>query len=191
MQTLTTAKTTADNELPVTVQQAKNQLDIVNDDDDLEIRLCLGAAIDYCERVTGRSLRVSHTVVQSYSQWPCAPVCFEWQPAYSITHVKYYDSDDAIQTVSSSLYRLIKGNAASKMEWRRDFARPALSDRSDAVQVTYLAGYADIADVPDAAKKAVLLVLENTWGNVEGVMPGPLERSIGTLLAAVDTGAYR
>lgn len=189
--TLTTALTTADNELPVTLQQAKNQLDIVNQDDDDEIRLCLNAAVDYCERVTGRSLRVSHTVVQSYSQWPCSPVRFDWQPAYTVSSVKYYDTDNTEQTVSSSLYRLVQGNVASKLEFDQDFTFPSLYARSDAVKVTYLAGYSTISDVPAAAQKAVLLVLENTYGNVEGVMPGPLERAIATLLTSVDTGAYR
>lgn len=189
--TLTTSLTTSSNQLPVTLQQAKNQLDIVNDDNDAEIRLCLDAAIDYCERVTGRSLRVSHTVTQSYSQWPCAPVRFDWQPAYSISSVKYYDADDTLQTVDSDDYRLIQSNVASVLEFGQAFAFPATYDRSDAVQVTYLAGYATVSDVPACARHAILLALQKDWGSTPVNEIPRIERALATKLAAIDTGAYR
>lgn len=191
MQTLTTAKTAQAGQLPVTKQEAKAHLYLVNDDLDGRLDLALKAAIEYCESVTGRVLRVSYTVVQTYEGWPCAPVRFDWQPAYEISHIKYYDADNTLQTVSSSLYRLSQGNAASKLEFDEDFTYPSLYDRQDAVQVTYLAGYQTIANVPANAKAAVLLALERDWGDALPADAPRIERSLATLLGSIDTGAYR
>lgn len=191
MQTLTTAKTTAANQLPVSLQEAKLHLRIASEDLDDGVDLALRAAVEYCEAVTGRVLRVSYTVVQSYAGWPCLPVRFDWNPAYSISHVKYYDADNTLQTVSSSLYRLSQGNAASVLEFDEDFTYPTFYDRRDAVQVTYLAGYATVSDVPACAKHAVLLALERDWGDTPANEVPRIERALAAKLAAVDTGGYR
>ena len=189
--TRTTAKTTDEASLPVSLQQAKLHLRIASDDLDEAVSLNLHAAIDYCERVTARVLRVSHTVVQSYSQWPCSPLRSDWQPARSITSVTYYDADNAQQTVSSSDYRLIQGNAGAILEFDQDYTYPTLYDRSDAVQVTYLAGYASMADVPATAKKAILLKLKLDWGDTPPAELVCIERSLAYELASFDTGTYR
>lgn len=190
--TRTTAKATAANQLPVSLQESKTHLYLVNEDQDARVSLALSAAVDYCESVTGRVLRVSHTIVESYDGWPCSPVGFDYQPVYEISSVKYYDADNAQQTVSSSNYRLVQGNTGAVLEFDQDYTFPTTYDRSDAVQVTYLAGYSDVATVPAAAKQAVLLKLQQDWGDVENtVQANALERSIKQLLASVDTGAYR
>lgn len=188
-QTTTTAKSAL---LPVTLQEAKNQLRVVGQELDWNIQSTLNAAVDYCERVTGRSLRVSHTVVQSYSAWPYNPIRFDRQPVTSITHVKYYDADNVLQTVTSTNYRLIaSSDAAATLEFLSDYSQPALYDRSDAVQVTYAAGYATVDAIPPAAKTAILLALEKFWGNLDERQTGPLDRALSSLLASCEWGAYR
>lgn len=173
------------------MQQAKLHLRIASDDLDEGVSLALNAAVDFCERQIGRSLRVAHTVVQSYSQWPCAPVRFDWQPAYTISHIKYYNADNTLTTVSSSDYRLIPGNATCSLEFGQDFTFPSLYDRSDAVQITYLAGYATLTDVPAAAKVAVLLALSLDWGDLTPQQAVETQRSLTAKLASVDPGMYR
>ena len=175
----------------MTLQQAKSHLWIVNEDFDERLGLALKAAIDYCETVTGRVLRVSKTVVQSYDGWPCSPVRFDYQPAYSITSVTYYDADNAQQTVSASNYRLVQGNVGAVLELDADYSKPTVYERADAVQVTYLAGYEDLSNVPDAAKYAILLTLETQWGGKTNIEADAVERSVGSLLATIDVGAYR
>lgn len=191
MQTLTTAKATEFASLPLTRQQVKLHLRIANDDLDEAVDLALRSAVEYCEAVTGRVLRVSYTVVQSHNRWPCAPVRFDWQPAYSISHVKYYDADNTLQTVSSSLYRLSQGNAASTLEFDQDFTYPALYSRSDAVQVTYLAGYSSVANIPPNALGSILLCIEKNWGDTAPADIPRIERALSATLSSIDIGAYR
>lgn len=176
----------------MSLQEAKSHLRIVSGDLDASIQLALNAAVDYCERIVGRSLRVSHTLVQSYKCFPCNPVRFDRQPVKAITSVTYYDGDGAQQTVSSSDYRLVaSSDAAGFLEFDDDYSFPTTDDRADCVQITYTAGYADVASVPAAAKWAILLYLEATWGDKTPIEQTASERAVTSLLGSVDWGCYR
>lgn len=188
-QTTVTAKS---SDLPVTLEEAKTHLRLLSDDLDTEVAALLEAATEYCETVCGRSLRVSQTLTQKYDGWPCGVVRFDRQPVTAISSVTYYDDDDASQTVSSSNYRLMASSeAAAFLEFDDDFTKPTLSDRADAVTVTYTAGYASIADVPARAKAAVNMKLAELFGNLEERMLPANERAIASLLGTLDWGCYR
>lgn len=188
-QTNTTAKTT---ELPVSLQEAKTHLRIYSEGLDEDVRLKLAAAVEYCEDVTGRVLRVSHTVAQKYPSWPCNPVRLDRQAAYSVSSVAYYDADGNSQTVDSANYRLHQSsNAASYLEIDSDFSRPSLEARDDAVTVTYLAGYSSLDYVPNSAKMAILLQLSLLWGDLMPAELGATERARDALLASISPGQYR
>lgn len=188
-QTTVTAKSSA---LPVTLEEAKTHLRLLSDDLDIEVNVLLEAAVEYCESVCGRSLRVSQTLTQKYDGWPCSPVRFDRQPVTAVSSVTYYDADDASQTVSSSNYRLlVSSEAAAVLEFDADFTRPTLSDRADAVTVTYTAGYASLDVVPARAKAAVNLKLAELFGNLDERMLPANERSIVSLLGTLDWGCYR
>lgn len=191
-QTNTTAKSAT---LPVTLQEAKEQLRIVSGDLDSNIQISLEAAVAYCERETGRSLRESHTIVQSYSQWPCSPVRFDRQPVRVISSITYYDSTGALQTLSTGNYRLLNSSdAAALLEFDDGFSVPSLDSRSDAVQITYLAGYGEVdgkPSVPADIKHAILLLIEKDWGNKTPVEQERMERSIRSKLSSVEWGCYR
>lgn len=188
-QTTVTAKS---SDLPVTLAEAKTHLRLLSDGLDTEVVALLEAATEYCESVCGRSLRVSQTLTQKYDGWPCSPIRFDRQPVTAITSVTYYDTDDASQTVSSSNYRLLASSeAAAVLEFDSEFTRPTLSDRADAVTVTYTAGYASLDVVPARAKAAVNLKLAELFGNLDERSLLANERSIGSLLGTLDWGCYR
>lgn len=188
-QTTVTAKS---SDLPVTLEEAKAHLRVLNSDLDEEIAALLEAATEYCETVVGRSLRVSHTLTQSYDGWPCGLVRFDRHPVTAVSHVKYYDADDVLTTVDSSNYRLhLSSEAAAVLEFDLDFTRPTLSVREDAVIVTYTAGYASLDDVPARAKAAVKLKLAELFGNLEERQVSANEKSIAALLGTLDWGCYR
>lgn len=188
-QTTVTAKS---SDLPVTLEEAKTHLRVLNSDLDEEIAALLEAATEYCETAIGRSLRVSHTLTQSYDGWPCGLVRFDRHPVTAISHVKYYDADDVLTTVDSSNYRLhLSSEAAAVLEFDLDFTRPTLSVREDAVIVTYTAGYESLDDVPARAKAAVKLKLAELFGNLEERQVSANEKSIAALLGTLDWGCYR
>lgn len=185
-QTTVTAKS---SDLPVTLEEARTHLRLMPGDLDTHVAALLDAATEYCETVCGRSLRVSHTLTQKYDGWPCGLVKFDRQPVTAITSVTYYDADDASQTVSSGNYRLLASSeAGAVLEFDADFTKPTLSDRVDAVTITYTAGY---TEVPARAKAAIMLKLAELFGNLEERALAANERAIGSLLGTLDWGCYR
>lgn len=178
------------------LSEAKSHLRILQNDLDGGVELARQAAVCYVEDRLGRSLRETETIVQSYPQWPCNPVRFDRHPVKAITSVTYYDADNSLQTVSSSDYRLLETTrAASVLEFDSQFSRPSLYGRSDAVLVTYTAGYAvngagDI-EIPPQAKWAILLRLEHDWGDLMPREQVANERAVESLLSTVEWGGYR
>jgi len=75
----------------------------------------------------------------------------------SITSVKYYDSDNVQQTLSSSNYQTDFVSLPSRL---RVTTIPAIYDRLGAVEVNFVSGYgADESAVPDAIKTAMRLTI--------------------------------
>lgn len=202
MQTTVTART---SEMPVTLDEAKSHLRVIDGNTDEYIETLIAAATELCESRTGRSLRVSQTLTQTYRCWPCC-VHFDRQPVLALqpgvdpaadaTVVQYYDADGVLQTVDSDEYRLlVSSEAGATLEFDSGFTRPALETREGAVIVTYMAGYATIADVPARAKHAIKLLVGHWFTHQEAVNIGnvtsEVPMAVDALLGALDWGCYR
>lgn len=174
--------------LPVTLSQAKQHLRVEGNELETLLSLAIESAVTHLEKRLGRSLRETTTLVQRYESWPSNPIDLLWQPVTAISSLEYYDTDGSQQTVSSSYYRLIGDTyGASYVELDETFTKPALDSRSDAVELTYTAGYtasgSDIA-IPPQIKWAILLQIEKDWGDVEGKDVSHHERSIDALIGS-------
>jgi uncharacterized phiE125 gp8 family phage protein len=191
-----TTVTARDSEMPVSLLDAKRHLRVGSDDHDEYIESLVAAATGYCESVTGRALRKTHTLTQKYGQWPCNPVRFDRQPLLAVSSVAYRDADGNSQTVSSSLYRVhLSSEAAGYLEFDEDFTRPTLDVRDDAITVTYTAGYTTIAAVPELAKHAIKLLVGHWFEHGEAVNIGNITTEVpmatAALLQSLDWGCYR
>ncbi|MDB4312003.1 head-tail connector protein [bacterium] len=156
---------------PVTLAYAKNHLRVDITDDDALITNLITAAREYIEVYCARSI-VQHTYradlpgFYDVMQLPLGPV-------QSISSIKYYDtaSPSVLQTLSSSVYSLQK-DCVYKNEgasWE------SVANRPDAVQITYMAGYSDLAspedtvgNTPQAISVALLLLVGDYYENREG-----------------------
>jgi Phage gp6-like head-tail connector protein len=115
-------------------------------------------------------------------------------PLISITSVKYYDFNGVLQTVDPTTYNVSLGipgriQPAYSKVW--PISRPTI----DSVQVTFAAGMgATPADVSDAVKAAMKLLIghwyENREGAVVGVISATLDFAVDALLAVDDPGIY-
>lgn len=193
MITTVTAKST---DLPVSLDEMKRHLRVMDGALDEHIIALTEAATEYAESVCGRSLRVSQTLTQSYCHWPCNPVKFDREPVSAISSVKYRDANGTLQTLASSNYRLHKSiNAGSHLEFDADFSAPTLDDRDDAVVIEFVAGYATLEDVPAMAKHAIKLIVGHWFNHNEAVNVGNITSEVplaaGALLAQLDPGYYR
>lgn len=140
---------------PVTIYDAKKQLEIASSDTTHDEHLA--ALVKQCrqqfEDDTDTALVTQTWKVQSkvFGDEMTLPK----RPIQSITSVKYYDGANVQQTFSSTLYQLHKPLRQVRLAYQ--VTTPATSDRWDAWEVTYVCGYgADGTNVPGAAKRAIL-----------------------------------
>ena len=87
---------------PATSTEAKLHLKVDHTDDDTLITIIIQAAREIIEQYTHRSLITqSRTIKLDY--FPDREILIPHGPLISITSIKYYDEDEAQQTLSSTL----------------------------------------------------------------------------------------
>lgn len=174
-----------DIELPVNADDARAQLRLDDEDDDLLIDAMIRAATEHLDGWTGilgRAL-MPQTWRQDYA-------CFEDRlslplfPLISVTSVKYYDANAVQQTFSPASYEVLTDALGSYVARLRNASWPSSIDtnRQVPVSVTYQAGYADAANVPMPIKQAILLMVGNFYENREAV-------NVGNMVTEIPLGA--
>ncbi len=93
-------------------------------------------------------------------------------PVQSISEITYYDSDNASQTLATSVYQLFTDMRSPLIGLKPDQTWPGTYTRPDAVSVTFVAGYGDAADVPRPIRQAILLTIGTWFENRESVVVG-------------------
>jgi len=154
-----------------TTAQAKAHLKVDVSDDDTIIDNLVLAATQSCEIFTNQYF--IDTVVTQYSDtWDDFYTLYK-SPVDSITHVKYYDSNDSQQTLASSNYILGHYSKPARIGVAVGGTLPNLSDRINAVEVKYTVGYGTAStDVPEGIRQAVLLTIGSWYQNRESVITG-------------------
>lgn len=168
----------------------KGKLDIPADDDfkDAELHRLVKSSVATVERDLRRTL-----LTRSYrlDTWGFHDIRLPKPPLASVTHVKYYDSADDLQTLSADAYALDgptsdNGLLDPPVLWFRDDDVGSLilsTDRPFPLQVTYAAGYGDAyTDWPDDLLEGVLLLAYHRFRSPEachGSMPAACLHYLG------------
>lgn len=154
---------TAPTLAPLTLDQVKRHLALPVSDVSHDVFLTdlIEFVRDQWEADTSEVV-MSSTYTQSYE---CFPAEFELlrRPVASITHVKYYDANNTLQTWSSSYYRLNNAEVHPEICFDFNAVFPVTYDRDDAVIVTYVAGVATQAEVHPVTRQALLLALSHAF----------------------------
>lgn len=96
------------------------------------------------------------------------------RPVHSITTIKYYDSGNALQTLSSTVYQLDKPGRMIRLAYDKDW--PDTVSRWDAYELTIKFGYSqDGALVPQVAKQAMLLLIGHYFENRDMLMSDAMQ----------------
>jgi uncharacterized phiE125 gp8 family phage protein len=145
----------------VTLAQAKKQLEIAETDSthDEHLTLLIQAAREQFESDTGIVLG-QRTVKVFDDEFEEAELQLQLRPAQSITSIKYYDSNNTQQTLSTSIYDFDTAKRSIVLKYNQLFP-PVVIQRYDAVEITYVVGYATQAAIPAVAKQACLLLIGN------------------------------
>lgn len=146
---------------PIELSAAKDFCDAQFDDDDAKFADAIATAFGWLQPPTGV---LAHSIAEQTLcvDLPCWPVLAGYGvklpagPVRTITHVKYFDENNAEQTLSASNYFADRDT----LMFKDTFAAPALYTRPSAVRITYAAGYTTL---PAALNMAMLRIIKQLY----------------------------
>lgn len=152
---------------PVTLTEAKLHLKVDGSAEDNLITYLISAARDLAERYMNRSI-----ITQTWELYlDVLPDQIDiWHgPVASISSVKYYDSDNTLQTLSATLYTTDIVSEPARINRAYSATYPYTYDRTNAVIVEFIAGQ---SSAPSLIKAAILLIIGHLYTNREDVITG-------------------
>ncbi len=131
---------------PLTLSETKLYLRVDSSTEDTLISNMIAAARFAAEAYMRRSL-ITQVRVLAYDNYAPAIIRLPFGPVQSVSSVKLISRTGVETVINSAYYTLAAGN------------EKIISDSSllgHRVEITYIAGYGDAADVPDAIKQGML-----------------------------------
>lgn len=159
--------------LAVSLESAKAHLKVDDATEDDLITLDIYAAAAVAEQRTGR--------VFIQETWEVLLPALDGDiglahvPVSAVLSVQYYDADNALQTLSDSVYELHQDERAGSAHIALKFGQvwPSTYPRDDAVKITYTAGYGTSeASIPQNARLWILMHVGTAYRMRESVAAG-------------------
>lgn len=176
-------------ETPISLEEAKAHLRVDDDDQDELIDALIAAATGYLDGpqgVLGRALvtqtwRADRSCFLSGPCWPGIRLPLAPVQSANLT-VEYWNGTDYIE-VDAEGYALYADSLGPYVDGVTNFTWPTPETRTDAVKITFVAGYGTAAEVPQPLKQAILLMVGHWFENREASVVGA---SVAALPMAVD-----
>ena len=154
-----------------TTADAKDFLKVDTTADDTLIDNLIKAATQSCEIYTNRYF-LDTLVTQYADKWVDIENLYK-SPVSAITHIKYYDSDDSLQTLAGTVYLLDEVSQPARIGLKPNQSYPNIANRINAIEVKYTVGYGTAStDVPEGIRQAVLITIGNFYENRQSVITG-------------------
>lgn len=141
------------------------------DDDDAYITSLIGVATNVVEQFTRRRL-ITQTYNIYYDEFPPF-MDLQVGNVASVTHVKYYDTDNTLQTLDTSQYDVDIRVKPGRIYQAEDGNFPNTYERANSVEVEFVVGSA-ASDVEDAIKQAMYIVIGRYYENRQDVVTGTI-----------------
>ena len=154
----------------LTLAEVKAHLRVDSSTDDNYITQLIKAVTNQVEQLTGRQLLPATWV--AYADSFDEALQLRPSPVSSVTSIKYNDSDNTEQTLSTSDYFTDLVAEPAVIVADDDF--PDTYPRPNAITITFVAGYADAASVPAAIKHAMLLLIGHFYDRREELAPNQM-----------------
>jgi len=166
---------TAETAYAITSTEVKNWLRVDGSDDDTVIGNLVIASHNWAKRYTNRSLTTQTLKMSIDSVYDTdipvregnyvgidqditrRSILLPQSPVASITHVKSFDDADTESTFASSKYFLDKAGIPARFVLRNGQSYPTGLRVANALEITYVAGYGGVNDVPQDIKHACLI----------------------------------
>lgn len=185
---------TAPTEEPVSLEEAKAHLREDSTDEDGLVSALISAAVGHMDGwsgILGRCM-ITQTWAESFDGFPSGyhgnKLRFRLSPNLDLAWIKYRDSANVEQTLSTTVYEgPFVDDVGPYVALRENQVWPSTYERYDAVTVQYTVGYGTAAQVPQAIRQAILLLVGHWYYSREAVVlsktPTELPFAVSALLA--------
>ena len=161
----------------LTTAEAKAHLKVDITTDDSLIDNLIASATQISEEYTNRFF-INTTLTQTGTTFDDLKELYKSAVA-SVTHIKYYDNDDSLQTLATSVYYLNNVVQPAQISLKVNQSFPSVADKQNAVECEYIVGYGSAAsDVPESIKQALLLTVGNWYENRSSVVIGRISTEL-------------
>lgn len=155
--------------------------------DDAEVAALVSAATQDTEAILWRTLCTT-TYTLTMDRFPCDDyIDLPRPPLQSVTHVKYYDASDTLQTLSASDYDVDTSTEPGRIYIDRSVGWPAVYDKRNAIEIRYVAGYGAASAVPEGIKQSIRMKAAHWYENREASIVGVSVASTPMAAERLDT----
>lgn len=153
----------------VSLAEAKAWCRVDHSDEDGLITSLVNAVESYLDGYAGILNRVlaPQTWSQQYDSFE-ERMALPMGYVQSVTDVKYFDTNNAEQTLAGTVYQLLSDEIGSYVSLKSGQSWPSIYSRDDAIKITWLAGYASASDVPAAIKVAMRMMITQWYDGRDG-----------------------
>tara|TARA_R100000278_G_scaffold122897_1_gene110390 strand:+ start:310 stop:912 length:603 start_codon:yes stop_codon:yes gene_type:complete len=164
---------------PISVADAKRHLRVEHSDDDLLIKRLIETAVSMVDvtGVLGKAM-----ITQTWGEW-FAPnpsqIVLSLGPVQSVSAIKYYDTDNALQTDTLSNYFVLGTSGRTTIKPKSGYNWPTTFTRDDAIKIEYVIGYGDtFRDVPSTVRHALFMLVAHYYENRENELIGTISKTL-------------
>ena len=176
---------------PIGIEEAKLSARISGSDEDSLIERYVKLATKQVEIDSRRAL-LTQTIALYLDQFPGRTIYLERPPVQSVSTIRYVDTDGTTQTLSSTLYTTDLASEPCRITPAYGQTWPFTRFQTNAVTVTFVAGFTGQEFVPEFAKHAIALLVGEWYRNREatGTMQGELQFSYSACVSRLSWGIY-
>ena len=170
-------------ELPVTVAEAMAHMRVEDAAEVTYVEGLLAAAVEHLDGVagiTGRAL-VTQTWIWTLDDFPASAedrLELPLPPLQSVSVVEYVDTDGVDQTWSAASYTVVPTQKLGFIVPAYGEDWPSVRDETNAVTITFVAGYGAAAAVKAPLKLAIKELVAHWYENREPVLVGSIVANI-------------
>ena len=164
---------------PISVADAKRHLRVEHSDDDLLIKRLIETAVAMVDvtGVLGKAM-----ITQTWREWYApnpSQIVLSLGPVQSVSAIKYYDADNALQTDTLSNYFVLGTSGRTTIKPKSGFTWPTTFVRDDAIAIEYVIGYGDtFRDVPSTVRHALFMLVAHHYENRENELIGSISKTL-------------
>ena len=161
-------RVTAPSASPISLAEAKAQMRVEGNDDDIVIQRLIDSAVAF---VDAQGVLGFAMITQTWGQWLSpnpGTVQLLLGPVQSVSAVKYYDVDGVLQTATLSDFNVFGTPNRITVSPKAGKAWPVTQTRDDAIKIEYVIGYgATSASVPQTVRHALMMLVAHWYENRE------------------------